>query len=84
MIGMNSWGLKGKCLGLSIGDEPLTLARYHSCEMSQLYEILVGYKSVCGQACNLGLKEEILCSFFYRFSSLFLTLFLFDFPSFLS
>ena len=61
MIGMNSWGLKGKCLGLSIGDEPLTLARYHSCEMSQLYEILVGYKSVCGQACNLGLKEEILC-----------------------
>ena len=31
------------------GEEPLTLAKYHNCELPQLYEALegVGGKSVC-------------------------------------
>ena len=29
---------EGECMGRSPGDEPLTLARGHSCELPQLYE----------------------------------------------
>ena len=39
--------------GNARGDEPLTLTRCYSCEMSPPYEALEGLKSVCGQAHNL-------------------------------
>ena len=29
---------KGECMGRSLGDEPQTLTRYHSCGLPQLYE----------------------------------------------
>ena len=35
-------------MGHSPGDEPLTLTRYHSCGLQQLYEALEGWKSICG------------------------------------
>ena len=37
---------EGECMGYSLGDEPLTLTRYHSCELLQLYEALGGNLSV--------------------------------------
>ena len=36
-------------VGSPPGDEPLTLTRYHSCELPQLYETLEGWRSICGQ-----------------------------------
>ena len=52
-----------ECMRHSLGDEPLTLTRCHSCGLSQLYEAC-GWKFVC------GLKRKILfflklCFFFY-------------------
>ena len=48
------------------GDEPLTLTKYHSSRLPQLYEAL-GWKSVCGRAYSLkGLKGKI---FFFSFLS---------------
>ena len=44
---------EGECMGRSPGDEPLTLTRYHSCGLPQLYEACEGWKSVCGRAYNL-------------------------------
>ena len=62
----------------SLGDEPLTLTRYHSCGLRQLYKALEGWKSVCGRAFNLkGIKGKIFC-----FSSLHKALFLFYYSSF--
>ena len=49
-----------ECMGCSPGDEPLTLTRYHSCGLLQLYEALEGWKSVCGLAYILNcLKGKI-------------------------
>ena len=39
--------------GACPGNEPLTLTRCYSYEMSQPYEDVVGQKSVCGQTHNL-------------------------------
>ena len=44
------WGF---VMGCTPGDEPLTLMRYHSCGLPQLYEAFEGWKSVCGLAYNL-------------------------------
>ena len=46
-------------MGLSSGDEPLTLMIRHSCELPQLYEALEGWKSICGRAYYLkGTKRK--------------------------
>ena len=42
---------EGECMGNSLGDEPLTLMRYQSCGLSQLYEALS--RNIAG-----GLGEE--------------------------
>ena len=34
---------EGECIGLSLGDEPLTLTQCHNCELPQLYEALEGW-----------------------------------------
>ena len=53
---------KGECLGRSPGDEPQTLARYHSCGLLQLCEAFVGWKSVLWPSLQLkGYKGEIFC-----------------------
>ena len=57
---------EGECMVYSPRDEPLTLTRCHICGMLKLYEILVGWKSVCGQAYKLkDIKGKIL--FFFSF-----------------
>ena len=40
----NEWRefVKGECLGCSLGNEPLTLTRWYSCGLPQLYETLWG------------------------------------------
>ena len=49
-----------ECIGRSAGDEPLTLTRCHSCGLPQLYEVLEGWNSVCGEAYNLkGIMGKI-------------------------
>ena len=48
-----AWICEGECIGRSPGDEPLTLTRWHSCGLPQLYEALEGWKSICGRAYNL-------------------------------
>ena len=59
-------------MGLSLGDEPLTLMRCHICGLPQLYEALEGWKSISDQAYNLeGIKGII---------SVFLLFFKFCFP----
>ena len=44
--------------GLRPGDEPLTLKRFHSCELPHLYEALEGWDSVCDQVYSLRYKGE--------------------------
>ena len=44
---------EGECMGRSPGDDPLTLTRCYSCEMSQSFEALEEWQSVCGQTHNL-------------------------------
>ena len=39
---------EGKCNGRCPGDEPLTLTRFHNCELPQVHEAFEGQKSVCG------------------------------------
>ena len=63
-IGVYGGVCEGKYMGRSPGDEPLTLTRYHSCRLPQLYEVIERWKSVCGRAYNLQGK-------FFCFSSLF-------------
>ena len=54
--------VRGECMGYSSGDEPLTLTRCHSCGMPKLYEVLEGWKAVCGRAYNLKvIKGKIFC-----------------------
>ena len=48
MVGVCEWG----SMGYSLGDEPQTLIRCHSCRLSQLYEAGV-CKPVFGRAYNL-------------------------------
>ena len=53
-------------MGLSPGDEPLTLTRCYSCGLPQLYGDLEGWKSVCGRAYNFqGIKGKI-CFLFLK------------------
>ena len=50
---------EGECMGHSLGEEPLTLMRFHSCGL-QLYEDFEGWKHVCDRAYNLkGIKGKI-------------------------
>ena len=50
------------------GDEPMTLMRYHSFGLPQLYEAIEGCKFICDQAYKLrGIKGKIL--FFFSFLS---------------
>ena len=44
---------EGECMGRCPGEEPLTLTRCRSCKLSQLYEALEEWKSVCGQTNSL-------------------------------
>ena len=37
---------EAECIGHSLGDEPLTLMRFHSCRLPQLYEALEVWKYV--------------------------------------
>ena len=54
------WGFEGECMGHSRDDEPLILTRCHSCGLSQLYEALEEWKSVCSRAYNLkGIRGKI-------------------------
>ena len=47
-------------MGHSLGDEPLTLTRCHSCGLPQLYEAFEGWKSVLWLSLQLnGHKGEI-------------------------
>ena len=63
---------EGKCMRYSPGDEPHTLMRYHSCGLSQLYEVCA-WKSVCGRAYNLkGIKGKTYFFSFLSFVSLLL------------
>ena len=56
-----------ECIGHYPDDEPLTLTRCHSCEITQLYKALKGRKSVSGRNPQLrGIKGKI--SFFISFS----------------
>ena len=51
---------EGECMGRSPGDDPLTLTRWHSSGLPQLYEALEGWKAVCGLAYNLkGIKGKL-------------------------
>ena len=51
--------VRGECMGHSLGDEPLTLTRCHSCGLPQLHEACEGWKSVYGRAYNLkGIKGK--------------------------
>ena len=53
-------------MGCSSVDEPLTLMRYHSCGLPQLYEALGGWKSACGRAYNFkAIKGKIYCFLFH-------------------
>ena len=62
-IGVNGGVCEGKCMGHSLGDEPQSLMRCHSCRLPQLYEAF-GWKSDYGPANDLkGLKGKIY--FFY-------------------
>ena len=48
-----------ECMERSPGDEPLTLTRCNSCELSQLYESLELWIFACDGAYNLkGIKKE--------------------------
>ena len=56
-------------MGCSLEDEPLTLTRCHSCGLSQPYEALEEWKSVCGRAYGLkGIKGKIIFFFFLKLS----------------
>ena len=44
--------VRGNAWGVALGNEPLTLARCHSCGLPHLYEALEGWTSVCGRAYN--------------------------------
>ena len=66
MIRVNGGGFEG---GIS-----LTLTRFHSCELPQLYEAIKGQRSACGQAHNLGPKGNISFIIFCSFTDLLLSL----------
>ena len=51
--------MAGVCEGECMGCSPGTSTRCHSCGLPQPYEV-IGWKSVCGRACNLkGVKGKI-------------------------
>ena len=45
--------VRGNAWGVAPGDEPLTLMKWYSCDLQQLYEALKGRNSVSGQVHNL-------------------------------
>ena len=49
---------EGECMGNSLGDEPLTLMRYQSCGLSQLYEALS--RNITGEVRGGAGEEERL------------------------
>ena len=72
-IGVNGGVCEGECMGRSRGDEPLTFTRYYSCGLSQVYEALEGWNSVCAQSYNLkGIKGKMFFFSFLSFVSLLL------------
>ena len=50
-------------MGRSPKNEPLTLMRCHNCGLKQLYDVLEGWKSVCGRAYNLKAIKGKISSF---------------------
>ena len=53
---------EGGCMGRSPGNEPLTLTRYHSCGLPQLYEALEGWKFVWPSLQFKGIKGKFIFS----------------------
>ena len=59
------------CMGHSLGYEPLTLKRCHSCGLSQLNEAFEGWKYVCGRAYSLkGIEGKFSVFLLLSFASL--------------
>ena len=65
------WGgvCEGEYMVHRLGYAPMTLTRFHSCGLLQLYEAFEGWESICGLAYNLkGIKGKI--SIFLHFLKL--------------